>query len=278
MGKCWSITKHHTPRQFRSRAPEFLAPRNALRPTSLQSGQVFHQIPKLKRREQRPQSLGHGTHPPLTLLDVRHGHPHDLRLTRFPVGDVHHDGVRPILAHHSHHRVSVLQGEDHRLKSRGNPRVGIHDALQQFSAAHPTSHVTQIGPHRAPVVPDAMTAQALDRGLLEEHVPAAPRIAAFLLACIFATGAITAGYHAGGELDWWTLPAACAGGGTADLESLTALAFGVGVESRPVMCDAVAWSFLGVSMAGWNTLISAALALFSLLAAQRPKDARAPRK
>lgn len=105
-----------------------------------------------------------------------------------------------------------------------------------------------------------------------------PRIAAFLLACIFATGAITAGYHAGGELDWWALPAACAGGGSADLESLTALALGVGAESRPVMCDAVAWSFLGISMAGWNTLISAALALFSLLAAQRPKDARAPRK
>jgi disulfide bond formation protein DsbB len=105
-----------------------------------------------------------------------------------------------------------------------------------------------------------------------------PRIAAFLLACIFTTGAITAGFHAGGELDWWGLPAACAGGGTADLESLTALALGVGSAPRPVMCDAVTWSFLGLSMAGWNTLISAALALFSLLAAQRPKDARAPRK
>lgn len=105
-----------------------------------------------------------------------------------------------------------------------------------------------------------------------------PRIAAFLLACVFATGAVTAGFHAGGELDWWELPAACAGGGAADLESLTALALGVGTESRPVMCDAVAWRFLGISMAGWNTLISAALALFSLLAAQRPKDARAPRK
>ena len=105
-----------------------------------------------------------------------------------------------------------------------------------------------------------------------------PRIAAFLLFCVFTTGAITASFHAGGELDWWELPAACAGGGTADLESLTALALGVGPESRPVMCDAVAWSFLGVSMAGWNALFSAALAVFSLLAAKRPKDARAPRK
>ena len=34
--------------------------------------------------------------------------------------------------------------------------------------------------------------------------------------------------------------------------------------------------FLGLSMASWNFLISAGLAIFSLLAAKRPKDARAP--
>jgi disulfide bond formation protein DsbB len=105
-----------------------------------------------------------------------------------------------------------------------------------------------------------------------------PRIAAFLLFVVFATGAVTAGYHAGGELKWWALPALCAGGGdAADLEALTSLALGVGPVQRVVMCDAVTWSFLGLSMAGWNTLISAALAVFSLIAAKRPKDARAPR-
>ncbi len=105
-----------------------------------------------------------------------------------------------------------------------------------------------------------------------------PRIAAFLLFAVFATGAITAGFHAGGELKWWSLPALCsAGSDLADLESLTSLALGVGPTQRVVMCDAVTWSFLGLSMAGWNALISAALAVFSLLAAKRPKDARAPR-
>ncbi len=104
-----------------------------------------------------------------------------------------------------------------------------------------------------------------------------PRIAAFLLAVTFATGAITAGFHAGGELGWWELPAICSGGGEVDLESLTALALGTGPVERPAVCDAVVWSFLGLSMAGWNVLISAALAVFSLLAAKRPKDARAPR-
>lgn len=104
-----------------------------------------------------------------------------------------------------------------------------------------------------------------------------PRIASFLLAVVFATGAITAFFHMGGELKWWELPATCAGGGDFDLEGLTALALGNGPAMRVAMCDSVTWSWLGLSMAGWNALISAALAVFSLLAAKRPKDARAPR-
>lgn len=106
-----------------------------------------------------------------------------------------------------------------------------------------------------------------------------PRIASFLLAAVFATGAITAGFHAGGELKWWELPATCAAAAPDDfdLESLTSLALGTGPAPRVAMCDAVTWSFLGLSMAGWNSLVSAALAVFSLLAAKRPKDARAPR-
>lgn len=104
-----------------------------------------------------------------------------------------------------------------------------------------------------------------------------PRIASFLLAAAFATGAITAVFHMGGELDWWELPATCMGGGDVDLESLAALVSGSGPPVRVAMCDAVSWSWLGLSMAGWNALISAGLAVFSLLAAKRPKDARAPR-
>jgi len=104
-----------------------------------------------------------------------------------------------------------------------------------------------------------------------------PRIAAFLLAAVFATGAITAVFHMGGELKWWALPSTCAGGGDVDLEQLIALATGVGPAPRVAMCDAVTWSFLGLSMAGWNALVSSGLAVFSLLAAKRPKDARAPR-
>ena len=103
-----------------------------------------------------------------------------------------------------------------------------------------------------------------------------PRIAAFLLAVVFTTGTITAVFHMGGEMKWWALPATCSGGGDVNLESLAALALGTGPIEKVVMCDAVTWRFLRLSMAGWTALISAALAVFSLLAAKRPKDARAP--
>ena len=106
-----------------------------------------------------------------------------------------------------------------------------------------------------------------------------PRIASFLLAAVFFTGAITAGFHAGGELKWWALPATCSALPSAaiDLSALSALADGT-AEVKPIVgCGDVAWSFAGVSMAGWNFLISLALAIFSLLAAKRPKDARAPK-
>ena len=101
--------------------------------------------------------------------------------------------------------------------------------------------------------------------------------AAFLLAVVFSTGAVTAVFHMGGEMKWWDLPATCSGGGDINLEGLAALALGTGPVETVVMCDAVTWRFLGLSMAGWNALISTALAVFSLLAAKRPKDARAPR-
>ncbi|NBW14432.1 MAG: disulfide bond formation protein B [Caulobacteraceae bacterium] len=105
-----------------------------------------------------------------------------------------------------------------------------------------------------------------------------PRIAAFLLFVVFLTGAVTATFHTGGEMKWWHLPATCSGaGGAASLESLTALALGTGPAPKVVMCDAVTWRFLGLSMSSWNALISAGLAIFSLLAAKRPKDARAPK-
>jgi disulfide bond formation protein DsbB len=114
--------------------------------------------------------------------------------------------------------------------------------------------------------------------LLSRGSRGTPRIAAFLLFVIFATGAATAIFHAGGEWDWWSLPASCQGGaGTVDAASVASLLDPNAPPIRVVGCDEPAWVFAGISMAGWNALVSIALAGVSLLAAKRPKDARAPR-
>ena len=106
-----------------------------------------------------------------------------------------------------------------------------------------------------------------------------PRIASFLLAAVFITGAITAGFHAGGEQGWWALPASCAAGNPLDfdLQSLSAFADGTASMGPIISCGDIAWSWLGLSMAAWNFILSVALAIVSLLAAKRPKDARAPK-
>ena len=44
-------------------------------------------------------------------------------------------------------------------------------------------------------------------------------------------------------------------------------------KTRVVSCTEAAWRFLGLSLAGWNVLISLALAAFAALAAARPGGA-----
>ncbi|MGE3898976.1 MAG: disulfide bond formation protein B, partial [Variibacter sp.] len=64
-------------------------------------------------------------------------------------------------------------------------------------------------------------------------------------------------YHAGVEWHWWPGPQDCSGagfsaGGGNLLQQMQ--------SARVVRCDAAAWTFLGLSLAGYNALISLALA------------------
>ncbi len=94
-----------------------------------------------------------------------------------------------------------------------------------------------------------------------------------LLGLLFLVGAVVAGYHAGVEWGFWPGPGACAGGG--GLEDLTGAAVLDALDKREVVvaCDEAAWRLLGVSMAGYNALISAALAGLSFAAAMTPRPA-----
>jgi disulfide bond formation protein DsbB len=99
--------------------------------------------------------------------------------------------------------------------------------------------------------------------------PSLARGVCALLALIFLYGAGLAAYHAGVEWKWWPGPTTCTGGGAvsaADMADLLA-----GHRIRGPSCDKAAWVFLGLSMAGWNALVSLGLSLVSLAAAFRKR-------
>jgi len=83
-----------------------------------------------------------------------------------------------------------------------------------------------------------------------------------LAALALLTGAVIAAYHAGVEYKWWPGPESCSAGSfIAD----TAEAFLAAIKGRNiVMCDEVPWSLFGISMAGYNSIISLGLGLFGV--------------
>jgi disulfide bond formation protein DsbB len=90
-----------------------------------------------------------------------------------------------------------------------------------------------------------------------------------LLTIVFAVGAGLGAFHAGVEWKWWPGPTTCTGGaGTAITADDMAAMLGGALVKAPA-CDKAAWVFLGLSMAGWNCLISLGLAKLSALATAR---------
>ncbi|MEM9141166.1 MAG: disulfide bond formation protein B [Pseudomonadota bacterium] len=66
-------------------------------------------------------------------------------------------------------------------------------------------------------------------------------------------------FHAGVEQRWWQGPASCSGADPGALSTealLDAL-----MEAPMVRCDEIVWDLFGLTMAGWNALISVGLAL-----------------
>ena len=85
------------------------------------------------------------------------------------------------------------------------------------------------------------------------------------LTLTFLTGGFIAARQAGAEWHWWPGPSSCSGAGSVTAADIARLMQGTaGAAPR---CDVAAWRMLGVSMAGWNALASAALAGLSARAA-----------
>jgi disulfide bond formation protein DsbB len=79
-----------------------------------------------------------------------------------------------------------------------------------------------------------------------------------LCAGLFAAGSVLALYHVGVEEHWWGSLAGCAGTpvGSLSIEDLRAEA----LASAPRPCDRVDFRLFGLSLAGWNAIMSTLLA------------------
>jgi disulfide bond formation protein DsbB len=102
---------------------------------------------------------------------------------------------------------------------------------------------------------------AVAAGLMALAAFAWPRLALVLVMTAITAlivGAAIAAFHVGVEYHWWTGPMACSGNVPLGLspEQLKRYLFG----AKMVRCDQPAWELWGISMAGWNAILSAALA------------------
>ena len=87
------------------------------------------------------------------------------------------------------------------------------------------------------------------------------RAGLYLLALLWIGSMIFGIFHSGVEWKWWAGPTACTGSG--------GLSTGLPDLSSPVvMCDQPAIRILGLSLAGWNAVISLGLALVALAGAR----------
>ncbi len=97
-----------------------------------------------------------------------------------------------------------------------------------------------------------------------------PKLALILSVPLMLGSAGLGGYHVGVEQGWIALPGGCSSGGEAKtVEELKALL----AEATP-SCDQAAFSFLGLSLAGWNVVLSLLLAGFAFWIAVKKQAAR----
>ncbi len=90
-----------------------------------------------------------------------------------------------------------------------------------------------------------------------------------LLGLIFTASAVVAGYHVGVEWGFFLGPTGC--GGAAAPSAASMEDFMRQLETvRVVSCTEPAWVFLGLSMAAWNAVVSALLAVLAFASGATP--------
>lgn len=95
------------------------------------------------------------------------------------------------------------------------------------------------------------------------------RLSLIAVGVIFLWSMIIAGFHAGVEWKFWEAPPSCMASGEI-IENPSDILDGID-HLESVSCTDAPWQMFGISMAGYNALVSAGLALMSFAAAWRGK-------
>ena len=95
------------------------------------------------------------------------------------------------------------------------------------------------------------------------------------LVVAFAWSTYQGAFHAGVEWHWWPGPTTCAStSGARHVSAADMAAILNGGRIHGPACDQALWHLAGISMAGWNALISLALTALSAVAAWRGRPSR----
>lgn len=120
--------------------------------------------------------------------------------------------------------------------------------------------IWQRWPHATAVVIGGL-ALILARGTIGRILPLLGSLAALTSAGIGV-------FHVGVEQKWWQGLASCTAGSISGISTDDLLNPDVAVGAV-VRCDAIAWQMFGISMAGWNVILSALLAMIWIAAYRR---------
>lgn len=115
-------------------------------------------------------------------------------------------------------------------------------------------------PHAAAVLVGVLALVAA-RGIAGRVLPLMGALAALATAGIGM-------FHVGVEQKWWEGLASCTAGSISGISTADLLNPDVEVGAV-VRCDEIAWQMFGLSMAGWNVVLSVALALVWISAYRR---------
>jgi disulfide bond formation protein DsbB len=89
-------------------------------------------------------------------------------------------------------------------------------------------------------------------------------VLAFATTLLIAVSGVIAVYHAGVEWHWWPGPSRCTG-------SAFKISGALDLNAPVVMCDHAAWRLFGLSLAGYNAIISLGAAIIGFVLTYRSR-------